>query len=256
MYDVQEYWDSFWTKRKEAGSQNDFFFQSLSSNAIIRFLKPDHSVLNVGCGDGYGFDKYCEIAKEMVGLDYRAEAIEKANNHHKNLVENGKAKFLVGNLLELDSSLISRFDVVISERCLCNLDSEDNQKKALEIIGNYLKPGGIALICEPSLQGYDALDKVRANFELPPIKRHWHNVLMNEEIFKSLKTLKVQEKYTFGVYTLISRLFYPLYIHPQEPKFDSDINKIAGFLCEKIMMENGYDDIPSQHVLYVLRRVL
>jgi len=255
MYDVQEYWNLFWTKRKEPGSQNDFFFQSLSSNAIIRFLRPDYTVLNVGCGDGYGFDRYCEVTKKMVGLDYSPEAIEKANNRYRNLVESGKAEFIVGDLLNEDSTLIGVFDAVISERCLCNLNSEEKHKKALEIIGNYLKPNGIAIISEPSLQGYNALDKIRLNFELTPIKRHWHNVLVNEDIFKSLKTLEIQEKYTFGVYTLISRLFYPLYIYPQEPMFDSDINKVAAFLCEKIMMESDYDNIPSQHVLYVLRRI-
>lgn len=255
MSNVQEYWSSFWTKRERPGSQNDFFFQLLSTNAILRFLKPDYYVLNVGCGDGYGFDKYCEAAKKVIGLDYSPEAIEKANIQCKNLIEMGKAEFIVGNILDVETNLIDKFDAVISERCLCNLNSEESQKKALEIINSYLKPNGIAIIVEPSLQGYDALDKIRLSLDLPPIKRHWHNVLINEKIFEKLKGYEIVEKHTFGVYTLISRIFYPLYIYPQEPAFDSDINKIAGLVCEKIMMENGYDNIPSQHVLYVLRRI-
>ncbi|MGB9596144.1 MAG: class I SAM-dependent methyltransferase [Candidatus Poribacteria bacterium] len=151
MSNVQQYWSSFWAKREKPGSQNDFFFQSLSTNAILRFLKPEYYVLNVGCGDGYGFDKYCEASKKVVGLDYSPEAIEKANIQYKDLVKIGKAEFIVGNILNI----------------------------------------------EPSLQGYDALDGIRTSLNLPPIKRHWHNVLINEEIFKDLKAYEIIEKHTF-----------------------------------------------------------
>jgi len=252
---VKEYWDSFWTNRTEPGSQNDQLFQELSSHAIMRFLKPDYIALNVGCGNGYAFDKYCEITKKMVGMDYSSIAIDKANECHKSLVHQDKAEFLIGDLLELQPNLVGNFDAVISERCLCNLDTEDKQKKALTLIGEYLKPDGIAIICEPSLQGYDAVDQVRGEFGLEPIKRHWHNLLINEKIFTEIETLREQERWTFGVYTLLSRLFYPLYIHPQEPEFNSDMNKLSAMICKQIMTKKGYKDIPSQHVLYILRRI-
>lgn len=253
--EVKGYWNSFWTNRKNFGSQNDFYFQELSSDAIIHFLKPEYTVLNVGCGDGYGFDKYSDSVSKIIGMDYSSEAIEKANKQYKSLIDDGKAKFIVGDLLEKQPDLVGMFDAVISERCLCNLDTEENQKQALAIISDYLKPNGIAIICEPSEQGYNSLDKIRSQFALPPIKRHWHNLLINEEIFKTAKNLVVKDRFTFGVYTLISRLFYPLYIYPEEPKFDSDINKISAILCKEMMSESGYENIPSQHVLYVLRRV-
>ncbi|HGJ65031.1 TPA: class I SAM-dependent methyltransferase [bacterium] len=251
---IKQYWDLFWTNRTEIGSQNDHLFQELSSCAITRFLKPNYITLNVGCGDGYAFNKYCEIVKKMIGMDYSQKAIDKANDNHKTLVQQGKAEFFIGDLLEVQNNFINKFDAVISERCLCNLDSEDKQKRALTLIGDYLKPDGIAIICEPSLQGYDSIDQIRSEFGLEPIKRHWHNLLVNEGIFSEIETLKVEERYTFGVYTLLSRLFYPIYIFPQEPKFDSDINKISAILCEKIMTKKGFKDIPSQHVLYILRR--
>jgi len=253
--DVKSYWDTFWENRAIPGSQNDRLFQELSIQAIIRLLKPDDIALNVGCGDGYGFDEYCSIVKKITGMDYSVEAIDKANEIHSDLIDVGKAEFIVGNLLEIQPELLEKFDVVISERCLCNLDTEEKQKNALLIIAKYLKPKGLALICEPSLQGYDAIDKIRQRLELEPIKRHWHNVLLNEDMLTELEPFIIQERYTFGVYTLLSRLFYPLYIHPQEPQFDNDINKIASILCREIMTEPQYKNIPSQHTLYILRRV-
>jgi len=211
--------------------------------------------LNVGCGDGYAVDKCRGIVNKMVGMDYSSMGIEKANEVHKYLVHQGKAEFIIGDLLEFQPGLFGKYDAVISERCLCNLATEVKQKKALTLISEYLKPDGIAFISEPSLQGYNAVDQVRSEFGLEPIKRHWHNLLINEKIFTENETLREQERYTFGVYTLLSRLFYALYIFPQEPEFNSDMNKLSAILCKQIMTKSGYKDIPSQHALYILRRI-
>lgn len=255
MDSVKGYWKSFWEKREIPGSQNDLFLQKLSLNAVLRFLRHDENVLSVGCGDGYGFDKYAERVGKLVGIDYSTGAVDKAGKKYRSLIEQGKLSFAVGNILEKEPEYVGKFDAVITERCLCNMKTAINQKKALEIIKDYLKPSGRAIICEPSLQGYDAVDKVRAAFGLVPLKRHWHNILFDERIVNECEFFEKKERYTFGVYTLISRVFHPLLVHPDEPRFDSDINRIAAEICKVVMADKGYSDIPSQHVLYVLQRV-
>lgn len=245
-------WELFWEERKETGSQDDSCFQELSLDVILKFLKPVDNILSVGCGDGYGLDKYCKFAN-VVGMDYSSKAIKIASELHKNLIDTGKMELVVCDLLNVQQSFVGRFDTVVSERCLCNLKSKKDQIKALEIIGNYLKPDGIAIVCEPSKQGYILVNKMRKIFGLSPLKKHLYNLRLDEAIFFSIESMKVQEHYTFGVYTLISRIFYPLLIYPKDPRIGSKENKIATSLCKQMITEPGYN-IPSQHVLYILRR--
>lgn len=252
---VKEYWESFWDKRTELGSQNDLFFQTLSFNTISKFLNNKEAVLSVGCGDGSGFDKYIEKVEKIVGIDYSEAAIKKARQRYELNISQGSMDFFVCNLLRKEPRLVGKFDTVISERCLCNLDTKENQKLAIGILKDYLKPSGRAIICEPSLQGYDTIDKVRKVLGLAPLKRHWHNLLLDENILNNSEFFEVKQRYTFGVYTLLSRVFYPVFIYPEEPKFNHEINKIAAEICEKIMMEEVLNDIPGQHILYVLQRI-
>ena len=115
---IKDFWDCFWEIRQDVGSQNDILFQELSTQTIMKFLKPGCSILNVGCGDGNGSDKYCSIAADIVGVDYSTKAIKKANEIHHDLVSAKRAKFIVGDILEIQPELINKFCVVITERCL------------------------------------------------------------------------------------------------------------------------------------------
>lgn len=254
MNDIKKYWDTFWDNRKDFGSQNDLFFQELSSDVIASLLKPEEVALDVGCGDGCNSGKYARIVKKVIGFDYSESAIKKATVDNRAMIEKGKMSFAIWNLLEKRSSFTEVFDVVICERTLSNLSKLKEQETALGIMRDYLKIGGRAIICEPSLEGYDRLDEIRKSFGLPVLKRHWHNLLVDEKILQCSKFFEIEKRVTFGVYSLISRVFYPLFILPDEPVFDSKVNKIAKDICRSLMMQDEYSNLPSQHILYVLRK--
>jgi len=252
---IKGYWDRFWTERAYPGSQNDLIFQHLSLEMILRWIEPGSEILSVGCGDGFGFSRYCEIAKRVVGLDYSEEAIRSATRNCQDLIRTGRLILIVGDVLKRDAALIEQFDVAISERCLCNLASREDQEKAIHLIKDYVRVGGRAILCEPSLQGYDWMDRVRERLCLSKLKRHWHNLPLDEGLVSEAESFRIESRYSFGVYSLISRVFHPLYVHPEEPQFSSRINEIAAQICKKLMMEEECLTIPGQHVLYVLRRV-
>lgn len=241
---MKKYWENFWYLRQECGSQNDPFFQKASINAIAHVLNSCDNLLILGCGDGFGIEKYSEKASNITGIDYSESAIKKARGRYSAF------QFLHGNILQKQFQN-DQFDAVISERCLCNLASVHDQVRIFGIVHDYLRKNGQFIVCEPWLQGYDAIDKIRAAFSLEPLKRHWHNILLDDDIITK-SGFEIAGSYTFGIYSLISRIFHPVYVYPEEPRFNNRINEIGSLINNETMFLDDFAHLPSQHILYNL----
>ncbi len=240
---IKQYWEKFWESREDPGSQNDKIFQKLSHERIYDCMVPCDNLLVIGCGDGDGIELYQKRAINVTGIDFSEDAIHKARSKFV------KHTFIVSDILTTNLPDGS-FDSVISERCITNLDTISMQLKAFEEIYRILKPGGVFYMCEPTLNGYDAVDKLRELVGLSKIKRHWHNLLIDEN--NGFGKLTLISKQNFGLYTLISRIIYPLYVYPEEPAFDSKMNEVA-YKISNTMFSYGYE-IPSQHTLYTFMK--
>lgn len=247
MSEIKEYWNEFWEFRDKEGSQNDLIFQRLSHLKIHSVMKPCDHLLIIGCGDGDGVSLYGQKASlSVTGIDFSEPAIKMAQakypypNH----------TFLVRDILN-NGFPDGSYDVVISERCITNLPSKELQAQALDEVYRTLKPGGFLYLCEPSQQGYDAVDFMREKAGLPKLKRHWHNTLLDHYIVQHSK-FDIFLTRSFGMYSLISKVVHPLYVSPEEPKFDDKLNRIASQIDSELSMYGS--DLPSQHILYVLRK--
>ena len=134
------------------------------------------------------------------------------------------------------------YDIVISQRCLLNLPSKDMQWQAMREISRILKPDGIYLMLEGTLQGLRNLNAFRHNFGLEPIpeadpKYNWFSNKFDEDemiqVAKgSFKKLVYIQR--FGMYYFLSRVIHPLLVAPGKPKYDAYINNIARQICSQV----------------------
>jgi SAM-dependent methyltransferase len=198
---------------------------------------PNSSVLDVGCGDGstlihLALTKGCtgvgvDFAEIMVGEAWRAYSVSHAVS---------KLEFAVGEVPDIDIP-DTLFDYAITERCLINLDSYDEQHETIKKILACVKPGGSYLMMEHSQQGLNQVNELREVFGLEPIVPPWHNLYMDDDLVDTWATELWRSGvadvsdivYPASTYYLLSRVVYAKLASDEgaEPDYDSPINTIA-----------------------------
>jgi len=251
----------FWQSRAQDNvseselTHRDIWQRWLEIEMIKGFLKKSDRVIDVGCGNGYTSKIIASLAHEIVGIDYSEDMIKRAvvsdevlgeETHSENII------FAVCNVMELTTAKFGLFDVAISERCLINLGSWDDQKQAIANIAAVIKPEGRFLFIEGSQFGRNQLNQFRKSVgleEMPPV---WHNIDFNDsDLLNYLNGYFVLEhRLHFGVYDFISRILHPLIVEPEQPRYDSKINKIAAMMALK---RQEFEDI-SRVLFWVLRK--
>jgi SAM-dependent methyltransferase len=205
-------------------------------------------VLDVGCGNGVSTASLARHSAEVVGIDYSAAMIERARREFPDL---DNARFEVGDVLELGFDAAS-FDVVVTQRCLINLTSWEDQQKAIRNIARVLKPGGCFFLQEGTQQGRRQLNEVRQGFGLPAMPPVAFNLDFDETVLWSfLRGLfEIVEVRRFGLYDLVSRVVHPLLVSPEEPRYDAKINEIARGLAATM---RGTDELSREFSAFLRR---
>lgn len=135
-------------------------------------------ILEIGCGNGYTAEQIVKrLTLKLTGVDFSEDLIEIARNRHLKGVD-----FRIGNILDLEFPH-NHFDIMLSERCLINLRSWDEQKTAFNEIRRVLKIGGVYLMIEAFTDGLDSLNEARQVVGLDPIPQPFHNLYFNKNDF-------------------------------------------------------------------------
>jgi len=222
---------AFWEERSLSDRStslvtiNDVNQRLLENEIVLKYLPIDQRVLDVGCGNGFSTAVFSKHAKEIYGIDYSESMIARAKNEYGDIPN---AIFNVMNVLDLDLKP-SSFDVAISQRCLINLSTWDDQKKAISNIAKVVRPGGTFIIQEGTQQGRRALNRARTNFGLSFMPDVPYNLDFDEDLLWPYiqRFFQIVEIRRFGLYDLISRIVHPLLVAPDEPKYEAKINEIA-----------------------------
>ena len=248
---VQQYWDD--VAKRHANDPHstlpDYHLRGLEARYVLRHLRGEDHVLDIGCGNGATTVLFAEKARSVVGGDYAPAMIEQAKEMHPR----DNLTYRVLDVTRLDVPH-GTFDAVVTERCLINLPDWPAQQGALRGIAGVLKPGGRLLMCESYEEAFERFAGLRQRHGLPPMKRHWHNCLLREELLRDFlpQLFHVRAVEKMGLYYLISRVVHPLSVLPVEPRYDHPMNALAVRLTLELPPETLAEY--SVNGLYVLEK--
>lgn len=141
------------------------------------------SILEMGCGNGQNCLRLSRLfpGASFTGIDFIREMVDAANSLKKESeTPDARVLFREGNVLDLDLPH-SSFDVIFTDRCLINLNTDSLQQQAIKSLSDRLKDGGYLLMIENSKQTYDDQNKARELVELPPRTPAEFNHFFNED---------------------------------------------------------------------------
>jgi ubiquinone/menaquinone biosynthesis C-methylase UbiE len=137
--------------------------------AIVEERGPQLDMLEVGCGNGQNCLRLAEAFPQarVTGVDFIEEMIEAANQLKvEAALPDERLSYRVGNVLDLDVSP-APCDVIFTDRCLINLNTDALQHQAIGALAGRLKPNGYLLMIENSKQTHRRQNDARELVGLP-----------------------------------------------------------------------------------------
>lgn len=187
-YDLTDIF-KYWTDQAKthgpsyAASWSDVGVISLEIQELLKYLQDGDRVLDVGCANGYSTAALAMARRiEVRGLDYIPEMIEAAERRRAELPQAVRARtsFAVGNILDMKEPA-GRWDKVVVVRVLINLATWENQRRAIEQCAHMLRAGGLLLLSEATLQGWERMNGLRKEWGLGEIPMPAFNTYLDQE---------------------------------------------------------------------------
>lgn len=224
----------FWNDRAKLGDisgSNDFMLKKVESDFILRHLPRGGRVLDIGCGNGDTLIRACHELNlsEGMGLDFSPEMIALSKQNAKKFEK--KLSFAQADLRDLPKN-IGQFDAVYTQRSLINLNSVEEQKASFESIMSLVKPGGIFVMVECTIDGQNRTNAQRKLLGLEKMEIPWHNLFFWIGEVESWQTpeYKIEHfDHISSTYHFLSRVVYAALADAsgEELKYDSEINKLS-----------------------------
>ena len=183
--DVQQFWnDQARTHgQSPSASWSDVRLIDLEIATIGARLQDGDRVLDIGCANGYSTCRYA-AAKRITarGLDYAADMVEQARRRASaeaaGLV--GTVTFDIGDAVEL-AAPTAAYDKVIVTRVIINIGPWERQARALDQCARVVAPGGLLLLSEATIGGWQRLNALRREWRLPDLPMPWFNTYLDED---------------------------------------------------------------------------
>ena len=238
--------------------------KTLEIDAFQRWIAKKNNnwtkILEIGCGNGTNCIELCKRFPQIdfYGLDYVDEMIAKAKERSASI---SNLSFDIDDVTVLSSKLITgkRFDAIITDRCLINLNTIELQKKALKNIIDHLEDNGYYFMIENSMNSYAKQNGMRMNVGLEKRFPAAFNLFLDDNIIldyiKNDLSLTIEEIDNFAsLHDLMLYVIEPLANNGNISYGSNAINLVTDFLLkcgDKGMNQFGEF---GQNRLYVLRK--
>jgi ubiquinone/menaquinone biosynthesis C-methylase UbiE len=179
----------FWTRQARdhgqspSASWSDHCVIEMEIAEITKRLADADRVLDVGCANGYSCTQFaCARRIELRGLDYVPEMIEQAKQRLRTAQPKlvGSVEFDVGDITLLKEPSNS-YDKVVVVRVLINLGTWERQLSGVRECLRVLKPGGLLLLSEATLQGWRRLNLFRREWGMEDIPMPVFNQYLDQD---------------------------------------------------------------------------
>ncbi|RPG55393.1 MAG: class I SAM-dependent methyltransferase [Flavobacteriales bacterium TMED235] len=203
-------------------SETDFIL-----NLINKTNKKNIKILDIGCGNGYTLKKISKLIKkaELTGFE--------PNDLLRNIAKKvlGKKARILGNSIRDLNEFSEKFDIIICQRIIINIQNYKDQKKALQNILTLSKKGTKLIFIEAFKSGLNNLNYVRKKCKLLPLKPRIHNLYLPDNFFKNkfLKKIIHDKEETLSSYYLIARVLHPIYLKAYKEKFEFNSDFVKFF---------------------------
>jgi len=183
--EVFEYWTQ---QAREHGqspsaSWSDHPVIEMEIGEIVKHLSDGDKVLDVGCANGYSSMQFaCARRLQLRGLDYIPEMIEQAKTRLSTMRDKllGSVEFDVADITQLQEPS-NLYDKVIVVRVLINLGNWERQLTGLRECARVLKPGGLLLLSEATVQGWRRLNALRGEWGMEDIPMPPFNQYLDQD---------------------------------------------------------------------------
>ena len=197
----------------------------LEIDAISAWISDALEILDAGCATGYSTARYAAAtAGSALGVDYVPEMVAHALERRDGLPSEIRSRldFRVGDVrkLELEGETLDR---VVSTRVVINLSEREEQARALREFARVLRPGGLLLLSEATLQGLERLNALRSEWGLPAIGVPGFNLYLDEDTLAESASpqLDLERVENFASsYFVATRVFKPLLARLSETDID------------------------------------
>jgi ubiquinone/menaquinone biosynthesis C-methylase UbiE len=166
-----------------AASWSDRTVMEMEIREILRYVVDGNRVLDVGCANGFSTVQVASQRRVHIrGLDYIPEMVDQARLRLATMAGKlqGSVEFNTGDITALKEPSDS-YDKVVVIRVVINLHDWTNQLQGVRECIRVLKPGGMLLLSEATVQGWLALNKFRREWGLPDIPMPAFNQYLDEE---------------------------------------------------------------------------
>jgi ubiquinone/menaquinone biosynthesis C-methylase UbiE len=216
---IAEFWrdQSLKYGTSHEASWSDGFAIEMEIREITKRLSNGDRILDVGCGNGYSTVQFASQRKVSIrGLDYIPEMIREGRRRLGEIGDQllGKVEFDIGDITALKEPS-EFYDKVVVIRVIINLHDWGMQLKGLHECVRVLKPQGILLLSEATLQGWNKINTFRREWELSDIPMPPFNQYLDEEkVIESLSDeVRLIDLVNFSsTYYVGTRLIKPLLI--------------------------------------------
>jgi len=240
--DIKKHWTNQALRHGSShqASWSDSRAIELEKSVLLGYLQENSKILDIGCSNGHATLTYAHHKNiDITGMDYVPEMIEAAR---KNLAENaaylrGEVRFETGDIRELPFA-DATFDTVMTTRVVINLQNWDAQIRGIVECVRVVKPGGVVLLSEATIQGLVAINRLRDELGMKPLSMPAFNLYLDSDQVASRSWGShepIQVVDFSSTYYLLTRVLKPVLellpgskVKAVDPQ--SEVNRLAGLL--------------------------